>query len=209
VIFGLTHVELPVLDLARARALWSEEIGLAVVHEGPGFVEVDGGSLGIRLVAAPEVTHRAVLHLQASEVEVATARLVSAGCALLQGPLRLDGTKLEARVELPDGHVVVLWRDLSEDELDAPPKLPTTTAWAPDAVEALNALLAVVPAPFRDLARRAAVKRAEQGCPPEGVDRRRAAAGFYQATPAFMRSRAHAPLRELGFDPARLGEGEP
>ena len=53
---GVTHVDLPVSDFPRAKDFWGNLIGLKEVKRGEGSVDLDSGSVILRLVQRPKVS---------------------------------------------------------------------------------------------------------------------------------------------------------
>ena len=54
--FGVTHIDVPVTDIPRAEAFWGKLIGLKEVKRGEGFLDLDSGSVILRLVELPQVS---------------------------------------------------------------------------------------------------------------------------------------------------------
>ncbi len=186
-IYGVTHVELGTRDLAASRAFYEEHAGFAAAAEGERHVDLDCGSLHLRLIESAWIEFRSVIHLQTQEVEDTVARLVAAGAQVVSKTTRTPEQLVIARLLDLDGHALVLWRALTEDEYERPPDLETQIRWTPEARDSLQNLLRHVPAPFRGLARRRSVSVAEE-LATEGriglFDPRLAARVFVLASPA-------------------------
>lgn len=126
--FGVSHVDLPVTDLARGRRLYGDGLGFAVVKEGEGFVELDSNTVKLRLLEVREVEYRTALRLQVSDVPGAWKRLVELGATAGYPPDRTPRLELAGSVRDPDGHRLEVWRPLSEDEYGYLPELPRSRA---------------------------------------------------------------------------------
>lgn len=203
-IYGVTHIELEVSSLAHARELYVTVAGLSVLAEGEAHLELDGGALPILLRRVPAPTPRGGLFLQASSVIAAFTSLRDAGARVVDEPNRTSDHHVRARLLDPDDNLLILWRALSEDELETPVELPCSLEWEPAARALLQSLLRHVPALFRPLARRSAVRAAEELASEHGltVTEHLAARAYIRATPQVMRHKTHAPLRDQGYDPA-------
>lgn len=199
---GVSHVDLAVTDLARARRFYAEVVGFPVKREGEGFVDLDASSCLVRLVEARRVEHRGALRLSVRDVEGAWKRLVAAGARALYEPMRTPQLELVASVSDPDGHTLTVWRELSEDEYGFLPALPTEQRWTPEAEALLKSLLTRVPALFRGLARRKVVREAEALAEGRGVGREDVIRGFIRGNARPTRQqRVRPPLLEHGIDP--------
>ncbi len=202
-IFGVSHVILPARDLAAASHFYQQVLGFCFVREHEEGIDLDASSVTLRLVLRQgERNDRVVLRVQTGDVEAAVERLVAAGAAVIAPPSQSAEQTLTALLEDRDGHQLVLWRNLSEDEWDFVPELPTTRPWAQAADQRLRRLLARVPDTFRDLARRGSVAEAEHlSSPLEEVAEVTAVRAFIRATPRMMRPHLLEPLRSEGLDP--------
>ena len=156
--FGVTHVDVPVTDIARAEAFWGKLIGLKEVKRGEGFLDLDSGSVILRLVQVPSVSRPVTLRVHVGNVEAAYDTLVKSGGRALYESQRTPALEVEAHVADPDGNAAIVWRELSEDEYGFTPELPKQGEWQPEAEELLNRLLGFVPALFRGMARRKVTK---------------------------------------------------
>lgn len=201
-LFGLSHLCLPVNDLAVARRFYADAVGLELLAERPGSLDLDASGSTLRLVESVAPLAAVTLHLQTAEVGAAADLLQAAGATLLRAAAPNSDDELAAELADPFGHRLVLWRRLREDELDRVPELPITRPWQPAAEVLLQALLARVPPTFRDLARTGSVAEAEHLCPlPGEVETLHAVRAYIRATPRFRRDYLKPALIDHGFDP--------
>lgn len=207
--YGVTHVDVPTRDLGRARAFYSDALGFPVTRHGDGFVDVDTGSVVLRLVEVTQPDRRAAVRVGVREVEAAYRFLLEHGARSLAEPMRTPALELLASVADPDGNTVTLQRDLSEDEYGFVPELPVEMGWQPDAEALLKSMLQSVPALFRALARRKVVRNAEHVSRSRGghrVERDHVVRAFILSNARITRHRVVEPLRKHGFDPAAYPE---
>lgn len=203
-IFGLSHVDIFVSDLARAERFWVEATGFHVRKRGEGVLDVDAGNVCLRIAVVGKPTSRAHVRLQSADVDGDARRLAAAGGALLYEPMRTDSLELVATVADPDGNTVYVWRELSEDEYGFVPDLPTTATWSPQAQLLLKGLLGHVPALFRGLARRKVTKNAEHLALQGGravVDEDIVVRAYILSNAKITRDRVRAPLLAHGYNP--------
>lgn len=201
--FGLSHVDVPVRDLSRARALYVSVLGFTVSKEGEGFVDLDAATARVRLVENPAGERPASLRVESSNVEEGVRALARAGATVLYEPARTDQLTVEGTVRDQDDNTIIVWRSLGEDEYGFVPELPKEQGWAPEAEQLVKSMLLAVPALFRGLARRKVVKEAERRAGPDGhIDRDLAIRAFISAQSPPNRKRLHEPLRAHGIDPA-------
>ena len=201
--FGISHLVLPVTHLDRAATLWRDVIGFGEARRGDGYVDVDTGSAVLRLVQVPTVESSVSVRLQVADVEQAYAVLLAAGAASRYAPMQTPELAAMACVTDADGHAIVLWRALTEDEWDFVPELPKQGEWTPDAEALLKRLLGHVPAIFRMLARRKTTRviehmAAEAHSP---VTRDLVIKGYITASAKITRFRLVAPLEAEGINP--------
>lgn len=203
--FGVTHVDLPVTDFARAEAFWGKVIGLKEVKRGEGFLDLDSGSVILRLVQVPSVSRPVTLRVHVYDVQAAYDQLVQSGGRALYEVQRTPALELEAHVADPDGNAVIVWRDLSEDEYGFVPELPKQGEWHEDAEKLLIELLAYVPALFRSMARRKVTKIIEEiaGYDNSAVTREHVIRGYILSSAKIKRNRLIEPLEKCGIDPAK------
>lgn len=203
-IFGLSHVDIFVRELARAERFWVEGTGFSVRRRAEGFVDVDAGNALLRIAVVARPSGRAHVRLQSNDVEADARRLVDAGGTLLYEPMRTEALELVATVACPDGHSVYVCRELTEDEYGFVPELPTTAAWTPPAEVLLKGLLGHVPALFRGLARRKVTRNAEHLALHTGrgvVDEDTVVRAYILSNAKITRDRVRAPLLAHGYNP--------
>lgn len=199
---GVSHVDVSVTDLPRARRFYTEGFGFTVKREGPGFCDVDTNTVLLRLIETRTVEHRAALRLQVVDVEKAFAALQALGARTLYEPLRTPQLELVGSVADRDGHTLSVWRPLSEDEYGFLPSLPTEQSWKAEAETLLQSLLVGVPSLFRGLARRKVVREAEELAEGRDVGREDVIRAYIRANSKITRYRLKKPLLENGIDPA-------
>lgn len=206
--FGVSHVDVPVTDLARAERFWAGVIGLNPIKRGDGFVDLDSGSMILRLVEVTRVEHTVSLRVSVRDVQAACAALLAAGAGELYAPMRTPALELVAGVTDPDGHTVLVWRELNEDEYGFIPALPKQGEWQADAESLLVSLLSNVPALFRALARRKVTRAVEElaGNDHSPVAREHVIRGYILASAKVTRYRLIEPLRRCGIDPDNYRE---
>ena len=73
---GISHVDVQVVDLDKARHLWADIIGFSVNREGEGFTELDSGNMAIRLIQVPSIEQTATLRLSVANVAEAYQHLL-------------------------------------------------------------------------------------------------------------------------------------
>lgn len=202
VVFGLTHIDLPVSNLKRSLALYEGVLGFAIRAQKEGIVELESGTMGVRLVEAARPEHRAALRVWVEDPDAAARALVDAGATLIYAVTRTPEQELVAGVRDPDGHTLNVYRPLTEDEYDFIPELPKELTWDPAAEELLKSLLKSVPVLFRALARRRVTKVVEELAETtRRVGREDVIRGFILASPKITRARNRRPLIEHGIDP--------
>jgi predicted enzyme related to lactoylglutathione lyase len=206
--FGVTHLDLPVTDFARAEAFWGKLIGLKEVKRGEGFIDLDSGSVILRLVQVPAVTRPATLRVSVPDVQAAFDLLLQNGGRAMYEAYRTPALEIEAHVADPDGNTVIVWRDLSEDEYGFIPELPKQGEWQEGSEKLLNELLAFVPALFRGMARRKVTKIIEEVAEIDRspVTREQVIRGYIMASAKIKRDRLIEPLRKCGIDPDKYKE---
>lgn len=203
--YGVTHIDVPVTDLSRAAAFWRDLIGLKEARRGEGFIDLDSGSVLVRLLQVSSVEHPASVRLQVRDVQAAYEALCAGGARALYEPMRTPALELVATVADPDGNTVAAWRELTEDEYGFVPELPKNGAWHADADQLLVSLLSHVPALFRALARRKVTRVVEEiaGNDRAAVTREHVIRGYILASAKITRYRLVEPLRAHGIDPNR------
>lgn len=203
--YGISHIDVPVTDLERSRRLYTDVLGFRMKKEGRGWIDVDTGTVLLRLLEVRRPEHRVSLRVHAPDVVAALKILIAAGARPLYDAMRTDDLELMGAVVDFDGHTIVVQRDLTEDEYGFIPELPTELTWGGDADGLLKTLLQAVPALFRGLARRKVVRNAEY----LARERRGPAVNVDDVVRAYIissakvtRYRAKQPLIDQGFDPA-------
>lgn len=201
--FGISHLIVPVTALDASAALWGDVMGFTAVQRGDGFVDMDTGSATLRLLQVQKVESSVSLRLQVSDVTAAYGALLAAGAASRYAPMKTPQLEEMACVSDADGHAIVLWRALSEDEWGFVPELPKQGEWLPDAEDLLKRLLTHVPALFRMLARRKTTRVIEQLAAEahSPVTQEWVIKGYISASAKITRFRLVEPLRAEGINP--------
>jgi catechol 2,3-dioxygenase-like lactoylglutathione lyase family enzyme len=203
--FGISHVDVQTTDIEKALVFWRDTIGLNQVKRGQGFADLDSGNVVLRLVEVGMVERAAAVRVHVPDVQAAFDALVTAGAAPLYAPMRTPALEQVASVRAPDGHSVLVWRELTEDEYGFTPDLPKQGQWHDEAEKLLVSLLSCVPALFRALARRKVTKVVEElaGYDRSPVTREHVIRGYIMASAKVTRYRLVEPLRRNGIDPDR------
>lgn len=206
--YGISHLDLPVTDLARAERFWCGVVGCNPAKRGAGFVDIDSGSAMLRLVQVARVEQPVTVRVTVGDVAAAYAVLLATGAREVQAPTRTAALELEARVADPDGNTILVWRELTEDEYGFTPALPKQGEWQADAETLLVDLLSHVPALFRALARRKVTRVVEELADNDAsaVTRGHVIRGYILASAKVTRYRLVEPLRRCGIDPDRYQE---
>ena len=201
--FGISHLVVPVTDLERATRLWRQVVGFAEAKRGEGYVDIDSGNVVLRLMQVPAVESKLSLRLSVGDVAQAHDALVQAGAASRYAPMKTPELEEMACVSDADGHAIVLWRALTEDEWGFVPELPKQGEWTPEAEQLLKRLLAHVPALFRMLARRKTTRIIELMAKEAGsaVTRELVIKGYITSSAKVTRFRLIEPLRAEGINP--------
>jgi catechol 2,3-dioxygenase-like lactoylglutathione lyase family enzyme len=201
--FGVSHLIVPVTDLERAARLWRDVMGFAEGRRGEGYVDIDSGNVAIRLIQVPAVETKVSLRLTVQSVAGAYQALLAGGATARYEPMQTPELEEMACVSDPDGHSIVLWRHLTEDEWGFVPDLPKQGEWYPDAEQLLKRLLSHVPAMFRMLARRKTTRTIEHLAreAKSAVTRELVIKGFITASARINRHRLVEPLRSEGINP--------
>jgi catechol 2,3-dioxygenase-like lactoylglutathione lyase family enzyme len=195
------HIDYPVTSLERAEQLFTRVLGFQLKRRGDGYVDIDTGTCVVRLIKTHRVEHPVSLRIQVNDVEGAVDELRHAGMRLLYEPLRTSEQELIAQLADADGHALMLWRELSEDEYEAVPEVPKELSWSPDAEELLKSLLKSVPALFRALVRRRVAKNAEHLAESSRVvTRQEVIRSFILSSAKVTRHRVRKPLLDHGID---------
>jgi len=201
--FGVSHLVVPVTDLTRAASLWRDVMGFAESRRGEGYLDIDTGNVAVRLIQVPTIESKLSLRLTVQNVQGAYQALLAGGAASRYEPMKTPELEEMACVSDPDGHAIVLWRMLTEDEWGFVPELPKQGEWYPDAEQLLQRLLMHVPGLFRMLARRKTTRVIEQLAreAQSPVTRELVIKGYVTASAKITRSRLIEPLRSEGINP--------
>lgn len=202
--FGVSHVDVPVRDLVRARQFWVDGLGFSVKREGDGFIDVETGNVAIRLLETRRAVAPASLRVVVADPAAAAQAVVTLGGQLLYEAAKTPALELVATCACPDGNQLIVWRDLTEDEYDRTPELPTTLRWENSAEVLLKDLLGHVPALFRGLARRKVTRNAEHIAKETSnaiVSRDVVVRAYILSNAKITRDRVRRPLIANGFDP--------
>lgn len=201
---GISHFDLQVKDLNVAQQLWSDAIGLSISKKGDGFLELSSGNVSLRLIEVPYIEHTATIRLNVPSVSKAYSHLLKAKALSRYEPMDTPDLEKIACVSDVNGHSIILWRSLSEDEWGFIPDLPKTGEWLPEAEDLVVNLLSHVPAFFRMLARRKVTRVVEQLAreADSAVTREHVIKGYITSSAKVTRSRLIAPLEAEGINPA-------
>ena len=138
------------------------------------------------------------------DVGQAYQMFLAAGATSRYTPMKTPELEEMACVSDPDGHSIVLWRALTEDEWGFVPDLPKQQGeWTEDAEDLLKRLLSHVPALFRMLARRKTTRiielmALESNSP---VTRELVIKGYITSSAKVTRYRLVEPLRAEKINP--------
>ncbi|HEX7604007.1 MAG TPA: VOC family protein, partial [Polyangiaceae bacterium] len=69
--FGVSHVDVPVNDLARAKRLYGGVLGFVLRAEGEGWADLDTGTGALRLLETRRSGNRVAIRVQSPTVEAA------------------------------------------------------------------------------------------------------------------------------------------
>ncbi len=206
--FGISHLVVPVTDVERAARLWRDVMGFAEARRGEGYLDIDSGNVAIRLMQVAAVESKISIRLSVLKVNEAYQALLAGGAASRYEPMRTPELEEIACVSDADGHAIVLWRALTEDEWGFVPELPKQGEWTPDAEALLQRLLSHVPALFRMLARRKTTRVIEQLAreAKSPVTRELVIKGYITSSAKVTRYRLVEPLRAEGINPDEYRE---
>lgn len=202
--FGISHLVVPTTDMERSAGMWCGVVGFAEARRGDGYIDIDSGNVQLRLMQVPAIESKVSLRLSVGDVSKAYQALLAAGAAPRYAPAKTPELEEMACVTDPDGHSIMLWRALTEDEWGFVPELPKQQGeWTPEAEALLKRLLAHVPALFRMLARRKTTRviemmAAEANGP---VTRELVIKGYITSSAKATRFRLIEPLRAEGINP--------
>ncbi|MDH5395529.1 MAG: DUF2621 family protein [Gammaproteobacteria bacterium] len=200
---GISHVDLQAVNLDKTRHFWTDVIGFSVKTQGEGFVEIDSGNVAIRLIEVPAIEQTSTIRISVADVSATYQELIKAGAISRYEPMNTPALEKIACVTDNNGHSIILWRTLSEDEWDFVPELPKTGEWYPDAEALLVNLLSHVPAFFRMLARRKVTRVVEELAREDNspVTREHVIKGYITSSAKVTRSRLIEPLKAEGINP--------
>lgn len=200
-VLGLSHIDVPVTNLERTELLLTQQLSFWVHRRGDGFVDIDTGTCTLRLIKTQQVEYPVTLRIQVNDVEGTVKLLEGAGLRLRYEPMRTEEQELLAQLADSDGHTLVIWRELSEDEYTFVPELPKESGWRPEAEELLKSLLKSVPTLFRALARWRVSKNAESlAAATRLVTREHVIRSFILSSAKVTRYRLRKPLVDHGID---------
>lgn len=202
--FGISHLVVPVTQLEQSTRLWRDIMGFTEVQRSEGHVDIDTGNVLVRLAQVPAVESSASIRVQVSDVNQCYEKLLAAGAVSRYAPMNTPSLEAMACVADADGHSIMLWRPLTEDEWGFVPDLPKQGEWTPEAEDLLKRLLSHVPALFRMLARRKTTRIIEQVAKEEksAVTRELVIKGYITASAKITRYRLVEPLKAEGINPA-------
>jgi len=186
----------PVPDLDAAEAFFAEALRLPACGRGEGWLALDNGAFRVRLAGAGPCYRPRLLELEieATEVDEEVARLCCFPGVADTGCGHASSDRVERRLAAPHGLTLVVFRMLTEDDLDVPPPLPSSLPWEPAADALVRQVLRAVPLAFRDGARTRVTEQAEIEAVASGeisVSVPASVRGLFAATPPFQ----HAQLR--------------
>lgn len=202
--YGISHLDIQVTSLDESKKLWSDVIGFTITRQGDGFVELDSGNVAIRMIEVADIEHTATLRLSVPSVSQAYQHLIDKGATSRYAPMHATELEKIACITDCDGHSIILWRPLTEDEWNFIPELPKTGDWSSDAEDLLVRLLSHVPAFFRMLARRKVTRVVEQLALEDNshVSCEHVIKGYITASAKITRTRLIEPLRAEGINPS-------
>lgn len=200
---GISHIDVQTVNLEQSKNIWSEVIGFTVKSQGDGFLEIDSGNVAIRLIEVPTIEQTSTIRISVANVTQSYQHLINAGASSRYKPMKTPDLEKIACVTDHNGHSIILWRALSEDEWDFVPELPKTGEWHSDAEELVVNLLSHVPAFFRMLARRKVTRVVEELARENdsAVTREHVIKGYITSSAKVTRSRLIEPLKAEGINP--------
>ena len=205
---GISHIDLQAVNLKQTSQFWTDVIGFSIKSQGDGFVEIDSGNVAIRLIEVPAIEQTATIRITVADVTKTYQQLLKAGAISRYEPMKTPDLEKIACVTDINGHSIILWRTLSEDEWEFVPELPKTGEWHPDAEELLVKLLSHVPAFFRMLARRKVTRVVEELAKEDNsaITREHVIKGYITSSAKVTRSRLIEPLKAEGINPSDYQE---
>lgn len=197
--YGVSHVVVPVSSVDEALPLYVSGLGFPLHERGESWADVEGASTFLRLQKRSGPIERVTLRIQTEDLEAGRMHLLQAG-ATADGEIeRTPELELCCRVIDRDGHVLVLWRALTEDEYGFDPEIPSEGEWDPRAEEFLKLILRRVPVLFRHLARVKITRKAE-ALSVGIVDEHTVIRASIMSTARIMRDTLRGPLVDAGVD---------
>ena len=88
IVFGLSHIDVPVQNLERAEQWWCQKLGFRVKARGEGWLDIDVNTCVLRISKVRRVEHPLTLRLQVENVESAVAELKQLGGRVQYEPHR-------------------------------------------------------------------------------------------------------------------------
>jgi len=200
---GISHIDLQVTDLNNARDFWSDVIGFSISREGEGFLELDSGNVAIRLIEVPAIEQTSTIRLSVAEVAKAYQQLLVKGAVSRYQPMETPELEKIACVTDENGHSIIVWRALNEDEWGFVPELNKTGEWLPESEDLVIRLLSYVPAFFRMLVRRKVTRVIEKLALDDNspVTREHVIKGYITSSAKVTRVRLIEPLKSEGINP--------
>ena len=200
---GISHIDLQTTNLTKSQQFWIDVIGFTVKSQGEGFIEIDSGNVAIRLIEVSAIEQTSTIRLFVASVSESYQHLIRSGASSRYEPMKTPGLEKMACVTDHNGHSIILWRALSEDEWDFVPDLPKTGEWHRDAEELVVKLLSHVPAFFRMLARRKVTRVVEELAKEDNsaVTREHVIKGYITSSAKVTRARLIEPLKANGINP--------
>jgi catechol 2,3-dioxygenase-like lactoylglutathione lyase family enzyme len=205
--YGLSHVDVPVRDLERSLALYVGVLDFKVKKRAGGWADIDTGTVTLRFVESDRVERSVSLRVAVSDVPAAYDTLLQKGATPVYQAMHTPELEHVAALRDPDGHTLIVWRELSEDEYGFDPALPTEMRWNEEADALLKSLLRAVPSLFRGLARRKVTKNAEYLARDTNVvTKEHVVRAYILSSAKITRYRTRQPLIDHGYDPERYRE---
>jgi hypothetical protein len=197
----------PVADFAEAKAFLCDTLGFQCKQATAEAVIVDNGSLAVRLVPVKD-TVQGNLHLElhSQNRELTTDTLLSLpNVSLITRDIAIGPQRLESHFQGPQGIVIIVAQEYSEDELDIMPPLPMSLLWDDDAEQCVKQMLRLTPLGFRAAARTRITEQAEMLAGEEAaitVTIANAVRALAEVTPAFQHPALVSALQQHGIEPA-------
>ncbi len=186
----------PVSAPAEAAQFFVNALSFVEKHATQDTHVVDNGALQLRLVQSGSGPSHANWPLEieiiTEDFDASTQALVGQGDVWeLTREVSTASDRIEKRLGTIYGAVLVLTRQLTEDDLGTLPQLPATMPWTPNADGLVRRAVRRVPLVFRGSARKRITGRAEGLALAEDDDQvalPHAVRGLIDSTPGFQRS---------------------